>query len=196
MESGILTGGLPDVNRIVSSLFLSVNPRTSGFTTVDLNRLSEGSIFLIIVLMFIGGSPGSTSGGIKTTTFAILLLNSLNSFRKKHSMVVFKKKLDERTAKRASAIVTMYMIAIFIATILLSAIEPYSLKEIIFEVVSAIGTVGLSLGITTELSLVGKIIIITLMITGRVGLITLLLALSKKRIEPPIERPVEKVLIG
>ncbi|MCL2138099.1 MAG: Trk family potassium uptake protein [Treponema sp.] len=187
---------LSENSKILASLFQSVTPRTAGFYTIEPSLLKDASIFLTIVLMFIGGSSGSTAGGIKTTTLIILVLNSLNSFRKTRSMVAFKRRLDDKTAKRAAAIVSIYVFAIVTATLLLCAMEPYSLKEALFDSVSALGTVGLSIGATATLSFMGKLVIVILMFAGRIGWVTLLLALVKKRIDPPMERPKEKILIG
>ena len=182
--------------KITISLFQSVVSKTAGFNIVDTAQLTEAGIFLTILLMFIGGSPGSTAGGIKTTTLAILVLNAFNSFRKKHSMVVFKRRLDDRTVKRAAAIVFIYTSVFIMATFILCAVEPFTLKEALFESVSALGSVGLSIGIISSLGITGKIVIIILMFAGRVGWVTLLIALAKKRIDPPAERPIEKILIG
>ncbi|MCL2596093.1 MAG: Trk family potassium uptake protein [Paludibacter sp.] len=193
--NGVLKN-LPTSEKIIAALFQSITPRTAGFDTVHFTNLAEASVLLSLVLMFIGGSSGSTAGGIKTSTLAILFLSTLNSFRKTRSMIAFRRKLDDKTAKRAAAIVSIYMIAIISATLILCATEPFSMKEALFESVSAISTVGLTLGITTSLSIVGKIVIMILIFAGRVGWITLLLALAKKRIDPPIDRPMEKILIG
>ncbi|MDR2145727.1 MAG: TrkH family potassium uptake protein [Tannerella sp.] len=182
--------------KIVASLFQSVSPRTAGFNSIDLAGLTEASVLLTIVLMIIGGSSGSTAGGIKTSTLAILIFNAFNSIRKTHSMVAFKRRLDDKTAKRAAAIVTIYLFAILAASIILCAVEECTMKEALFETASALGTVGLTLGITASLGVTGKIVLITLMFAGRVGWITLLLALARKRFDPPMERPAEKILIG
>lgn len=195
-EANNLLADLSIKGKITAALFQSVTPRTAGFNTIDSSLLTEASAFLTIVLMIIGGSSGSTAGGIKTTTLAILVLSSFNSFRKTKNMVAFKRKLDDRAAKRAAAIFTIYLFAVITGTMAICAIEPVSLKEAFYECASALGTVGLTLGITQTLSISGKIVIIVLMFAGRVGLITLLLALAKKRMDPPVERPNEKILIG
>lgn len=183
--------------KITIALFQSVASKTSGLNVVNTTQLTEASILLTIVLMFIGGSSGSTAGGIKTTTLAILVLNACNSFRKTHSMVVFKRKLDEKTVKRAAAIVSIYTFVFFVATFILCAVESFTLKEAMFEAGSALGSVGLSIGIiSSSLGATGKIIIIILMFAGRIGWLTLLIAFAKKRITPLVERPTEKILIG
>ena len=182
--------------KIITALFQSVAAKTSGFTLVDMTNLSEASILLTIVLMFIGGNSASTAGGIKTTTLAILVLNTFNSFRKTQSMVAFKRKLDDRTVKRAAAIVTVYISVFIVAALILAAVEPFPLKEALFESASALGSVGLSMGAIPSFSETGKVVMAVLMFAGRIGWITLLIALAKKRIDPPLERPTEKILIG
>lgn len=158
------TGG-----KLMASVFQAVTPRTAGFNTVDLNSLSEGGGILTIVLMFIGGSPGSTAGGIKTTTLAVLIIEALASARQSSQIAVFKRRLDEGVLRQASAIVTIYLLAVIVSTLTICTIDPFSMKQVLFEVVSAVGTVGLSLGITPSLSMASKIIIMILMFAGRVG---------------------------
>jgi trk system potassium uptake protein TrkH len=188
--------GMDLVERINSAIFQSVSPRTAGFNSVDLTGLTEASIFLTIILMFIGGSSGSTAGGIKTTSLFILVVNAQNTARKTHSMVAFKRRLGDDTIKRAGAIVTIYAFAVAAATLILCTMEPVSFRDALFETVSAIGTVGLTLGITPTFGATAKIVIIILMFAGRVGWITFLLSLSGKHNDPPVERPVEKIMVG
>ena len=183
-------------NGVLISLFQSAITRTAGFHTLDTATLSAPAIVLSMIFMIIGGSSGSTAGGVKTTTITILLFNAVNSMRKSHSLVLFKRKISDETIKNASAIFFIYLSVLVVASIVLTAIEPAPMIESIFEVISATGTVGLSLGLTPNLSAAGRLVITVLMFAGRVGLLTLLLALVKKHPDPPIERPVEKVLVG
>ncbi|NCB74683.1 MAG: Trk family potassium uptake protein [Clostridia bacterium] len=182
--------------KVLASMFQSVTPRTAGFNTIDLTKLSESGKVLTTVLMFIGGSPGSTAGGIKTTTFAILLLSTLASSRRYGSVTVFKRKLDENTIVQASSILTVYVGCLFFAILAICALEPFSFTEVLFETVSAIGTVGLSLGITPMLCTGSKLILILLMFTGRVGGLSLMLVLAERRRNIKITRPTTQILIG
>ncbi len=183
-------------NKVTMSFFQSITTRTAGFNTADLNTLSESGNILTRILMFIGGSPGSTAGGIKTTTFVVLVFGVISSSRHTPSINLFRKRLDENIVKQASAIFTIYICAILVATMIICAIQPFSMKDVVFEVISASGTVGLSSGITPDLNILSKIIIIFLMFGGRVGGLTLALVLAEKRVHVPIDRPTEKLLIG
>ena len=183
-------------NKVTMSFFQSITTRTAGFNTADINSLSESGNILTRILMFIGGSPGSTAGGIKTTTFVVLVFGVISSSRHTPSINLFRKRLDENIVKQASAIFTIYICAILVATMIICAIQPFSMKDVVFEVISASGTVGLSSGITPDLNILSKIIIIFLMFGGRVGGLTLALVLAEKRVHVPIDRPTEKLLIG
>jgi len=182
--------------KLFASVFLSVTSRTSGFNAVDTTRLKEASVILAMAFMFIGGGSGSTAGGIKTSTLAILVMSTVNSTRKMNKMLIFKRMLSDKTVKYASSIVTIYLFVVLTAAILMCCVEPFSLRETLFEAVSALGTAGLSLGITPILGRAAKIIVIILMFSGRLGWLTLLLAFAKKHVDPSFERPGEKILIG
>jgi len=182
--------------KLLAAMFQSVTPRTAGFNTIDLTTLSDSGKLLTTILMFIGGSPGSTAGGIKTTTFAVLLLSAFAASRRYGSVTVFRRRLDDKTIVQASSIITVYFACLFVAISIICAIEPFSFMEVLFETVSAIGTVGLSLGITPELMLPSKLILILLMFMGRVGGLTLMLVLAERRINIPISRPTTQILIG
>lgn len=182
--------------RVLASLFQSVTARTAGFNTVDLTALRESSQFIIIFCMFIGGSPGSTAGGIKTTTFGVLILSILSVIRRKEHMNIFGRKLEEGLAKKANAIMMIYLAIVMTAVMILSFTETFPLKNILFEVFSAIGTVGLTLGITPDLSEIGKVIILSLMYFGRVGILTITFAFALSREPVPVQLPVEKIMIG
>ena len=188
--------GMNMSERLLCSAFQSVSPRTAGMNTIDLTALSNGGLILTLILMFIGGSPGSTAGGIKTTTFAVLIIGALTVSRNDNTAEAFKKRIDDNTVRRACAVFVLYILAFLIAVMVLGTIEPFSLKEIVFEVVSALGTVGLSLGITPHLGTAAKIIIAFLMFMGRVGGLSLMLVLSEKKKPARLERPVGKLLIG
>jgi trk system potassium uptake protein TrkH len=182
--------------KLLASLFQSVTARTSGFYAVDTSNLKEASVILAMAFMFIGGGSGSTAGGIKTSTLAILVMSAINSTRRMNKMLVYKRMLSDKTVKYASSIVTIYLFVVLTASMLICCFEPFSLREALFEAVSALGTAGLSLGITPVLGSAAKTIVIILMFSGRLGWLTLLLAFAKKHVDPSFERPGEKILIG
>lgn len=182
--------------KLFNALFEAITPRTAGFASVDLNSMSDSGTLLTMILMFIGGSPGSTAGGIKTTTFVVLLLCALNSARRYGSITVFKRKLDQNTVAQASSIATVYAAGVFIAAMIICALEPYSFTQIVFEIVSAVATVGLSTGITPNLCAASQILLMVLMFAGRIGGLTFVLVLAERRINVPISRPTVKILIG
>lgn len=182
--------------RVLASLFQSVSPRTAGFNTVDLSALSESGNLLTDVLMLIGGSPGSTAGGIKTTTVAVLFLSAVSSAKGRMRVNAFRFSVDRETLRQASSVVMIYLSLALLSVLTLCAIEPFSMKEILFEVCSAVGTVGLSMGITPQLGAVSRVILILLMYAGRLGGLTFVLLFSQRRSDPPLERPAGKILIG
>lgn len=188
--------GLTVPQKLLASFFQAVTTRTAGFNTVDLTELSVSGGILSDVLMFIGGSPGSTAGGVKTTTVAVLFLSAVASCRGRMRVNAFRYSIDRETLRQASSIVLIYCGMIFAALLALCAIEPVTLDQAVFEVVSALATVGLTLGITSTLSAAGKIILILLMYAGRIGALTFMLSFSGGKSEPPRERPAGKILIG
>lgn len=194
-RDGVLRG-MPEYKRWIVSFFQSVTPRTAGFNTADLSAISESTVVIFCILMFIGGSPGSTAGGVKTTTFAVLVLSAVTSARRSSSITVFKKRLEDKTARQASAVAVIYILALSVAIMIMCAVEPFSLTSIVFEAVSAMGTVGVTMGITSEFTVISKYILILLMYSGRIGGLTLMLTLAEKRKQVAVKRPVEQVLIG
>lgn len=182
--------------QLLCSFFQSVTPRTAGFNTMDLNSLTPSSQLLIICLMFVGGAPGSTAGGIKTTTMVVMFLTIWAEFRKRKDVEVFHRRMEAETIRHAGCIMTLYGTLSILAAMIISAIEDIGMKEVLFEVVSAIGTVGLSLGITAQLDAASQMILIVLMYIGRVGGITLLLAFSSRMSSIPSKMPSEKISVG
>lgn len=187
---------LPIKQRILSSLFQSVTTRTAGFNTVDLTALKEPSIATMIVLMIIGGSPGSTAGGIKTTTVAVLIANSLATFGRKDSSNFFKRRIDNQVVKNASTILIMYLVLSFTGAVAISTAEKIPFLKCLFETSSAIGTVGLTLGITPELGLFSQLILILLMFCGRVGGLTLIYAAISNTKKNISKYPLEHITVG
>ena len=194
-RNGALSGMSPGKSLLIS-LFQSVTTRTAGFKTVDIASLTDSTKLIISSLMFIGGSSGSTAGGIKTTTFVILIFGIAASARGTNDIRIGKRRLDLALLSQACTIITTYLLAVIITSATICAIEPYSLSDILLETVSAIATCGLSVGITGELHTISLVLLMLLMYIGRVGIITLALAFFEKRANPPIQRPLEKILIG
>ena len=188
-------GNMPVGERVLSSLFQSVTPRTAGFNTADLTALSEVGQAIIIILMLIGGSPGSTAGGMKTTTAAVLVFAAFSVFGRRDNVEFFGRRIPEGAVKNAGAVLLMYISLFMLGGLVISGIEGLPVKECLFEAASAIGTVGLSLGITQKLGAASRIILILLMFFGRVGGLTLIFAATsgKKRASM---LPQEKITIG
>jgi trk system potassium uptake protein len=190
-------GSLNLKEKIYGSLFQSVTPRTAGFNTIDIGRMQNATLFFIIILMFIGASPSSTGGGIKTTTFGLLVLYTWSSITGKEGAHLFKRRVSSDIIRKALTIITLSLVLVITMTLLLSYIEGEDFIKILFEVVSAFGTVGLSTGITSSLSIAGKIIIIITMFTGKIGPLGLTLSLLIQKREPEIiEYPEEKIMVG
>jgi trk system potassium uptake protein len=183
-------------DRFLGSFFQSVTTRTAGFNTIDTGNMSSASKFVSIVLMFIGASPGSTGGGIKTTTFFVLVFSVFSLIKGNRDVNIFQRKVAEDTIKKIMAIIALSILLLSIMIFLLLMIEGKSAGDIVFESVSAFGTVGLSTGITGALSAGGKIIIILLMYIGRVGPLTMVLAFSQANMQTNYQLVEEKISIG
>jgi len=187
---------LPLGVKLMASYFQSVSPRTAGFNSIDLNSLFLSSQLLIILLMFIGGSPGSTAGGIKTSTFALLWIALISQLRGKKDNEIFKRHIPNSDMFQAFTIVMLSGFTLLTMTFLISLIRQTDLVRVIFEVASALGTVGLTLGITPELTPLEQIIILLTMFLGRVGPLTLGFALAYRNKQPDIHYPKGKIMIG
>jgi trk system potassium uptake protein TrkH len=184
--------------RTTTAFFNSVTSRSGGFNIIDMSTLSVPSILIIMMLMFIGASPGSTGGGIKTTTIAVLLSSIHAIITGKNRIVIFNRRLPFLVLNRALVIFVFSVVVVSVAVFLLSITEKTSVLNLAFEAISAYGTVGLTLGITGTLTLAGKIIIILLMFIGRIGALTLVFAITSPTDLPPVkvEYPTESVTIG
>lgn len=187
---------LPIKNQLLVAFFQSVAPRTAGFNTIDLATVSDESQILTICLMLIGGSPSSTAGGIKTTTLAVMVLSILTELNNKKHIECFNRRIDEQTVRHAYSVLTMYLFFFLSGAILISAIDGVSVSKSIFETSSAIGTVGSTLGITSQLSAVSHAILILLMYVGRVGGLTILVAFAKPYPNTVSQMPLENITIG
>ena len=188
--------GVPIWEKVLKGFFLSVTPRNAGFTIVDYSHISQGGEMLTDLLMFIGAGSASTGGGIKVTTVAVLFVFTLAAARNNTHPQVFKRSIPTETLKQSVAILIIYIIAVFTATAIICTVDKFPITDTIFETISAISTSGLSKGLTTELSGISKIIIIALMFGGRVGGLTLVLTLAEKKVNAPIDRPTENVIVG
>ncbi len=187
---------LPIKSRILSSFFQSVTTRTAGFNSTDLSQMDESGVLIMILLMLIGGSPGSTAGGMKTTTFAVIFLAAISVFSRKKDVECFGRRIPEDAVRNAGAILFMYMFLFLSSGIFISRFENLPLLTCLFETGSAIGTAGLTLGITTTLSLPSKIILMLLMFFGRVGGLTLIYAALPSNESQVSRMPLEKITIG
>lgn len=165
--------------KILNAMFFSVTPRTAGFATLNVGVMSQAGLFLMVLLMAIGASPGSTGGGIKTTTFATIVSARMADIKRRKYPVMFRRKIDMETVSRADTIFVLYITLIAASTMILTVSESTQFMNALLEVVSAAATVGLSTGITPNLTAVGKITIILTMYAGRVGPLTLAFAVSK-----------------
>ncbi|MCY8516340.1 TrkH family potassium uptake protein [Bacillus atrophaeus] len=178
------------------SLFQSTATRSGGMATIDISQLSEPTLFLICALMFIGASPSSVGGGIRTTTFALNLLALFHFARGNKAVKVFKRELHPADLMKSLVVTMMAILLVFGSTLILTITEKHSLLELLFEVCSAFGTTGLSLGITADLSDIGKCVIMVVMFIGRIGILTFLYLIGRKEIEANYHYPKERVIIG
>ena len=187
---------LPAGERVLASLFQSVTPRTAGFNTADITAMSEAGRYILIILMLIGGSPGSTAGGMKTTTAAVLAATAISTFCRKEHTHFFGRRIDNSVVRNAATILLMYIVLFLFGGILISLIEGLPMLTCIFETASAIGTVGLSLGITASLGTASRLILIVLMFFGRVGGLTLIFAALSDNQKNVSMLPKEKITVG
>ncbi len=189
-------GGLSIWGKIQASLFQSITTRTAGFATIPQEGLTLPSVLICLLLMFIGGSPVGTAGGIKTVTFFVILFTTISVISGKHDPSVFNRRISRKSLKKALAVCTTSFLIVFTSTLLLSICTNGSFTDIIYETVSATATVGLSRNLTASLNMFGKIIIIATMYTGRVGPISFAIAFKGKERGNTIADPVEEITIG
>ncbi len=189
---------LPLRGKILAAFFQSVTARTAGFNTVSMSGLHQATLFVLMILMFIGGSPGGTAGGIKTTTFVIFIVFVMKAVQSKQRVVIFGRTIDKETVARAVFIVGFAIFVIVASTIIILTVEKdkFTLLQVLFEVFSAFGTVGLSTGITPHLSDVSRIVIMATMFVGRVGPISFVLSMIGRKKPPKVEYPHGEVAIG
>lgn len=185
-------------DRVAAAFFQAATPRTAGFNSMPVAGLREVTLFFFILLMFVGASPGGTGGGVKTTTFAVMMLSVWTTIRGKTDVEVFGRRLGRASVDRALAIVTSGVVWVTLVVLILERIEGAPFLMVLFEAMSAFGTVGLSMGLTPELSDAGKLLIALTMFIGRVGPVTLAVALSQAqaRRDPFIRLPEERMMVG
>lgn len=189
-------GNLSLQGKVLGSYFQSVTPRTAGYNTVDIGKMETATLFFIIILMFIGASPGSTGGGVKTSTLVVLVSAMLALATGREDAELFKRRIPQSLVYKAFSLVLLAAVLVISVTMALSITEQAPFLNILFEVVSAFGTVGLTTGITTSLSSPGKLLLILTMFAGRIGPATLALALALKSRDTHIKYPEGKIIIG
>ena len=187
---------LPAGQRLLAATFQSVTTRTAGFNTINISEMSEASSAVMILLMLIGGSPGSTAGGMKTTTFTVLLLNAIATFRSQENAGAFGRRLEYHAIKNAATISMLYFTLFFCGGLAISIYEDIPLLDCLYEAASAVCTVGLTLGITPKLHVFSQVVLIILMYLGRVGGLTLIYAVFSGRNRGNARLPLEKITVG
>ena len=188
--------GMTLPEKLLSSGFMSATTRTAGFAGFDLSQLSQSGSMLTIILMLIGGCPGSTAGGIKATTIAVMVMSVIGMSRGDTDITVFKRRLNKELIKHAAVICFVYVSVVLAATMTICTIEHASLASVLFETSSAMGTAGLSQGLTAQAGDVSKVILIVLMYGGRIGGLSLLSVFAERKKEAPHKRPAERIMIG
>ncbi len=183
-------------SRILASVFGAVTPRTAGFNTVDTGIYTEGTRMLTVILMFIGGSPGSTAGGIKTTTMMVILLYIWSTLRNKSGLNIYGRRMDEDSIKKAATVFFINLMLAASCTLMMTGMEPLPLSDIFMEIFSAIGTVGISTGITRDVSIMSKYMLVVLMYCGRIGSMSFALFFTEKKHNAPVKLPIERITIG
>lgn len=196
MERNNILVGMDGSETFLACFFSAVTPRTAGFNSVDTAALTDGSKFLSAILMFIGGSPGSTAGGIKTSTLAVLLLYVVSNIRQTYGVEIFGRRLEDGSIRQSACILTINLSLMLCATIAIMAAQNLPMSDIFFETCSAIGTSGMSTGVTRSLNSFSRIIIILLMYCGRIGSLSFALAFTRSCRKPHVQLPPEQITIG
>lgn len=182
--------------RFLTSLFASVTARTAGFNTVDTAAMSDAGKLLTVILMFIGGCPGSTAGGVKTTTILVMYLYLISTIRRTHGVNAFGRRLEDDTLRQACSIVMINLTLALAASLFIMASQQLAMPDVFFETFSAIGTAGMTTGITRELSPMSRVVVLFLMYCGRVGSLSFALSLTQNKRVAPVQQPTEKITIG
>jgi trk system potassium uptake protein TrkH len=182
--------------RILNSFFLGATARSGGFTTIDLATLSSATLYFVILMMFIGGSPGSTAGGIKTTTVAVAALLVYHVIRGRNEVSVFYRTISTDFVIKSFVLIMLAVTTVMVSTFILTITEQADFLVLLFESVSAFATVGLSMGITADLTAEGKFVVALTMFAGRVGPLTFFFALSQRTAKPGYRYPEDRIIIG
>lgn len=196
MERNNILVGMDGSETFLACFFSAVTPRTAGFNSVDTAALTDGSKFLSAILMFIGGSPGSTAGGIKTSTLAVLLLYVVSNIRQTYGVEIFGRRLEDGSIRQSACILTINLSLMLCATIAIMAAQNLPMSDVFFETCSAIGTSGMSTGVTRSLNSFSRIIVILLMYCGRIGSLSFALAFTRSCRKPHVQLPSEQITIG
>ncbi len=196
-ENNYALKGYTSGEQFLACLSQAVSLRTAGFAMIDPAKMSEGGKLLSIIMMVIGGSPGSTAGGIKTTTLVVLIFSIIANVRRKKDITVGNRRIDSANVHQAYGLLSMYLALAIIGCGIICIVAPeYSLADVVFEVVSALSTVGYSVGLSVHVAVVGKVVLILLMYIGRVGMLSFAMIFAGKNKVVPLERPTEKIIIG
>lgn len=196
LERDHLFAGMDTRGQILSSFFCSVTPRTAGFNTIDSGALTESSKLLSIILMFIGGAPGSTAGGVKVTTVFVLLLSIRSTLTRTNGTNIFGRRLEDTVLAKAAVVFSLNLMLALCATLVITAISGFPVIDVAFEVFSAIGTVGMTTGITGSLQTLPQVILIILMYLGRLGSLSFALSFTDKKKIAHVRQPMEKINVG
>lgn len=188
--------GMSVPERILASLFQAVTPRTAGFNTIDTASLSSAGSLLTMVLMFIGAGPGSAAGGIKISTFAVVMFAVAAYMRGREDVDIFHRRLEPMLVRRAFCTAMFYFMLVMTGVVVICIAQPFPLDDVAFEALSAMGTVGLSTGITRDLNTLSRLVIILLMYSGRIGSLTVIISVSDKRKAVLLRNPVDRIIIG
>ena len=183
-------------DKVLIMSMLMTSGRDAGFAPLVVNALRPATILILIVFMFIGGSPGSTACGIKTTTFSVMILTIVSVFRKRKSVECFGRRIEEGTVRNACCVTTLYLVVVITGTMIISAVDGFELTPVVFETVSAISSCGLSMGITSSLSFPSQMVITFIMFFGRVGGLTFIISLTSDTAHAKSQLPEEKIMVG
>lgn len=196
-ENNAAFAGMSPLEKFLGALFSSVTPRTAGFNSVDTAALSNSGKIITMVMMFIGGSPGSTAGGVKTTSMVVLLFYAVAMVLGREDINLFGRRLTDEVVKKANAVVIINATLTIMATITIMTLQPLlNFEDVLFEVLSAIGTAGMTVGITRELNIISRVIIIVLMYCGRLGSLSFALVFAQKKTSASVRQPQEKIIVG
>lgn len=196
LERGGVLAGMSPSGQFLSSLFAAVTPRTAGFNTTDVAAMGDAGKLLTLVLMLIGGNPGSTAGGVKTTTVMVLLFYIVSMIQRREGVNVYGRRLEDGIIEKAAVVFTLTLTMAVTASFLICAVDGLPLTDVLLETFSAVDTVGMSTGITRQTSTFSRVVLILLMYCGRIGSLSFALAFTDKRQKSSVRQPMERINIG